>query len=234
MKVIKVLIVDDEGLFRDMLQIALSSQSDIEVVGAASNGEDSILRARQLHPDVVLTNIELGHPPNGIEAAHRIRATTPNIGIVILSMHRDKEFIASLPKSQVSGWFYLLKQNVKDTETLVRAIQGSAAGLVVMDPTIIQELQPRAGTRIGRLTSRPLDVLRLMAQGYNNAGIAKKLVIGQKSVENLINAIFQELEIAREGPIHPRVMAVLAYLEETRSESLSPGNRVRHTEKERP
>ncbi len=85
---------------------------------------------------------------------------------------------------------------------------------MVMDPIIVQRLQPRAGTRVLGLTPRQLDVLGLIAQGYNNAGIAEKLVIGEKSVENIINAIFQELDISRQGPVHPRVMAVLKYLKD--------------------
>lgn len=218
MEAIRVLIVEDEGLFRDMLRIALSSLPDIEVVGSSSNGQDAILLAEELRPDVVLMDIELGSGPNGIEAGHHIRAASPSTGIVILSMHRDKQYIASLPKDQASGWSYLLKQSLEDTGALIRAIQGSAAGLVVMDPTIVQGLQPRVGTRVGRLTPRQQDVLRLMAQGYNNAGIAENLVIGQKSVENLINMIFQELEVPREGQVHPRVMAVLTYLEEAQGE----------------
>ena len=212
---ISVLIVEDEGLFREMLITTLSSQPEIEVVGSASNGRDAVRLGRQLRPGVVVMDIELGGAPNGIEAAHRIRATSPSTGIAILSRHRDKQYIASLPTDRASGWSYLLKQNLEDTAALVRAIQGSAGGLVVMDPTIVQGLQPRVGTKIGRLTPRQLDVLRLIAQGYNNTGIVEKLVISAKSVENIINAIFQELEIPRQGHVHPRVTAVLTYLEET-------------------
>ena len=218
MGIIRILIVEDEGLFREMLITTLSSQTEIEVVGSASNGRDAVLLAGELRPEVVVMAIELGGTPNGIEAGHRIRATSPSTSIAILSRHRDKQYIATLPTDQASGCSYLLKQNLEDTAALVRAIQGSAGGLVVMDPSIVQGLQPRVGTKIGRLTPRQLDVLRLIAQGYNNTGIAENLVISPKSVENSINAIFQELEIPREGPVHPRVTAVLMYLEETQGE----------------
>ena len=212
----RVLIVEDEGLFRDALRIALSAHADVEVVGIATDGAEAILLATELLPQVVLMDIDLGCAPNGIEAGHRIRETNSDMGIVLLSMHRDKQYIAALPKDRVSGWSYLLKQNLEDTAALVRAIQGSALGLVVMDAAIIQALRPRAGGRIDGLSPRQLEVLQLIAQGYNNVGIAERLVISEKSVENNINVLFQELEIPRQGPINPRVMAVLAYLEETR------------------
>ena len=214
---IRVLIVEDEGLFRNMLGIALATQRHLELVGAASNGHEAIRLAEELEPDVVLMDIELGSEPNGIQAGHRIRALRPSTGIVILSTYQDKQYIAALPADQASGWSYLLKQNVGDVSTLTRAIEGSAAGLVVMDPVVIQGLRPRPNTTVGRLTPRQREVLELITQGYNNAGIAQKLVITQKSVENTINAIFQELGITRSEPINPRVKAVLTYLEETRA-----------------
>ena len=213
---IRVLVVEDEGLFRDMLTMVLSHQLGIEVVGHAASGEDSIRLAAELGPDVVLMDIQLEGAMNGIEAAHRIRAASPGKGIVILSMHRNKEYIASLPQYWASGWSYLLKQNVQDTPALVRAIEGSAEGLVVMDPTVVQELQPRPRTGVERLTPRQMDVVRLIAQGYSNTGIADGLVVSPKSVENLTDGIFQEMDVPRDGPVNPRVMVVLMFLQDTR------------------
>lgn len=132
-------------------------------------------------------------------------------------MHRDKQYIASLPLDKAGGWSYLLKQSVTDASALVRAIEGSVAGLVVMDPAIIHSLRPRDQSQVERLSPRLRDVLELIAQGYNNAAIAQKLVISEKSVENYINALFQELGITREGEVHPRVKAVLLYLDQTQS-----------------
>ena len=90
-----------------------------------------------------------------------------------------------------------------------------------MDPKIVQELKPRNGSSVGRLTPRQFDVLQLIAQGHNNGAIAngaiaEALIVSEKSVENHINSIFHELEILRTGPAHPRVVPVLKHLEETK------------------
>jgi DNA-binding NarL/FixJ family response regulator len=214
---IRVLIVEDEGLMRDMLRISLSAYPNLEVVGAVGDGESAVKAAEELAPDVVLTDIELGDGPSGIEAGHRIKARQPRIGIVILSFHQEKQYIASLPASKASGWSYLLKQSVADTEALTRAIEGSAGGFVVLVPAIVEGLRPAANSPVEHLTVRQREVLELMAQGYSNAAIAERLSVSEKSVENYINAIFQELGITREDPVHPRVKAVLTYLQQTRS-----------------
>ena len=83
-------------------------------------------------PEVILMDIELGSGPNGIETGHLIKKEKPNVGIVILSVHKDKEYIASLSMEEASGWSYLLKQSVGDTAALSRAIEGAASGFVVL------------------------------------------------------------------------------------------------------
>jgi DNA-binding NarL/FixJ family response regulator len=108
----------------------------------------------------------------------------------------------------------LLRQSVTDVATLVRAIDGAAMGLVVLDPLVVESLGRRE-TRLSALTRRQLEVLSLMAKGYNNAAIARALVLEEKSVENHINAIFGQLNLSRDNAAHPRVKAVLLYLQET-------------------
>ena len=102
-----------------------------------------------------------------------------------------------------------------DAGALVRAIEGAASGLVVMDPTVVNGMKPRKGSITAGLTPRQQEVLTMMAQGYNNSAIAEKLVLGTKSVENYINAIYQELTLSHNGPLHPRVQAVLSYIRDS-------------------
>ena len=162
-------------------------------------------------------DIELGSEPNGIETGRLIREENADVGIVILSAHKDKEHISSLSQDEASGWSYLLKQSVGDTRALGRAIEGSAAGFVVLDPEVVNGLKLRKGSFAARLTPRQQEVLALMAQGYNNVAIAEKLVLGHKSVENYINAIYQEMNPAQSDRIHLRVSAVLSYIQDSYS-----------------
>lgn len=209
---VKVMIVEDEGLFRDMLKISLSSVPNLDVVGAVGDGNAAIESASRLDPDVILMDIELGSDPNGINAGRAIKSENPDTGIVILSSHRERQYISLIAVEESSGWSYLLKQSVSDAGALARAIEGAASGLVVMDPAVVNSMKPRKGSITAGLTPRQQEVLTMMAQGYNNAAIAEKLVLGTKSVENYINAIYQELNLSHNGPLHPRVQAVLSYI----------------------
>lgn len=212
---VKVLIVEDEGLFRDMLKISLSSLPNIEVVDAVSDGEAAVQAANQLLPDVVLMDIELGSEPNGIDAGRAIKKEHPDIGIIILSAHKEQGYVKLIVSDEFSGWSYVLKQSVNDAGSLVRAIEGAASGLVVMDPAVVNSMKPRKGSITAGLTPRQQEVLSMMAQGYNNTAIAGKLVLGTKSVENYINAIYQELSLNHSGTLHPRVQAVLSYIRDS-------------------
>ena len=212
---VKILIVEDEGLFRDMLKISLSSIPDLEVVGTVSDGDTAIETARRLLPDVVVMDIELGSEPNGIAAGRTIKEENSDIGIIVLSAHREREYLNLVTNDDYAGWSYLLKQSVSDAGSLVRAIEGAASGLVVMDPCVVNSMKPHTGSVSARLTPRQQEVLAMMAQGYNNAAIAEKLVLGTKSVENYINAIYQELSLSHDVALHPRVQAVLSYIRDS-------------------
>ena len=212
---VRILIVEDEGLFRDMLKISLGSLTNLEVVGAVSDGSAAVEVAARLLPDVVLMDIELGCDPNGIAAGRAIKEEHPGIGIIILSAHKEREYLNMMAAQELSGWSYLLKQSVTDAEALMRAIEGAASGLVVMDPFVVHNMRPRQGSLTAGLTPRQQEVLAMMAQGFNNSAIAEQLVLGTKSVENYINAIYQELSLNHNGPLHPRVQAVLSYIRDS-------------------
>ena len=137
----------------------------------------------------------------------------PETGVVILSVHSDRHYVTSLPLEDSGGWAYLLKQTVPDLGELIRAIQGSKAGMVVLDPAVLANLRPRRNSAVARLTPRQQEVLQLIAEGHNNAAIAQRLVLSEKTVETYINSIYQELNLSKEPEIHARVKATLLYLE---------------------
>ena len=214
---IKVLIVDDERFFAEMLKNTLSGESNIEVVGVAHDARTALQMDELLDPDAVLMDIELPGDMDGIEAAVQIKRAKPGTGIVILSAHNERRYVTSLPLENTSGWAYLLKQSVPDVSAVVRAIEGSINGMMVLDPAVVMNLQPRQGSAVSRLTKRQRQVLELIAQGYNNAAIAEELILTEKSVETYINAIYQELGVSREHGIHSRVTATLAYLDDSQN-----------------
>lgn len=212
---IRVMIVDDEGLFRDALKMALASYSQVEVIGDACSGLEAIDLAAKLSPNVVLMDIEMGGGLNGIEAARKIQEVNPDTAIIILSMHREKQYVQSLFSGKVQKWSYLLKQTVGDTSALIRAIENCYAGLVVLDSSIVAGLVPEEHSPLKKLTKRQLEVLQFMASGDNNEAISEKLCISEKSVENYINVIYQQLTLDSQDGIQPRVKAALLFLKET-------------------
>ncbi|MFU8795693.1 MAG: response regulator transcription factor [Dehalococcoidia bacterium] len=214
---IRVAVVEDEALFREMLVGALSRQEGLEVIGTADDAGQAIELARNSSPDVMLMDIELVGEMDGIEAALAIKKENPGIGIVILSAHDDPRYVTSLPLGESSGWAYLLKHSVRDLSTVVLAIEGCARGMVVMDPSLMDRLSPREGSPVDRLTPRQQEVLRLLAEGLSNAAIARRLGLEERSVESYINVIYQHLGLSGEPEINMRVKATLAFLKSSRA-----------------
>jgi DNA-binding NarL/FixJ family response regulator len=215
---LRLLVVEDEGLWRDMLRLALSTQPRLEVAGTASSKEDLRALCGALQPDVLLMDVRLDANSQAIAAAQAIKSEWPHIGIVVLATESDREFLSTMPSPNTPGWSYIIKQSLSDATGLVRAIEAAAAGLVVFDPAILPSGSEARCPRLGRLTPRQMDVLHLMAKGYSNAAIGRALVLEEKSVENHINAIFSQLVSSRDPSIHPRVRAVITYLQETRNQ----------------
>lgn len=215
---IPIAIVEDEGLFRDLLKVALSQEPSIEVVGEFQSAEAALREIPKLRPAVVLLDIELGGEMNGVQLGLGLRKSLPNLGIVLLSNHSNPHFLSAVPRSMAGGWSYLLKRSVRDVDALKRVILGSSAGYVVLDQQIVENARRREESVLSRLTPRQLQILSLIAQGYTNAAIAEKLVLSEKSVQNHINNLYQQLDLDREdGSVQPRVTAVLMYLQETQT-----------------
>ena len=208
----RITITEDEPLFRELLLRTLAAESRIKVVGTADDGEKSVQLARETKPDVVIMDIELPGEMDGIEAALRIKREMPDTGVVLLSAHSDRHYVTSLPLEDSRGWAYLLKQTVPDLAELVRAVQGSKAGMVVLDPAVLANLHPRPKSAVARLTPRQQEVLELIAEGHSNTIIAQRLKLSEKSVETYINSIYQELNLSKEPEINARVKATLLYL----------------------
>jgi DNA-binding NarL/FixJ family response regulator len=217
---IRVIFADDSYLIREGVRQLLESQDDIELV-AACEDLDSLLAAIDAEePDVVLTDIRM--PPDGrdegIRAAEYLREKSPETGVVVLSQYSDPGYALALLEKGSARRAYLLKERVSDPEQLVGAIREVAAGGSVIDPQVVDALvaaRARAAeSRLSELTPREGEVLGEMAQGKNNAAIAKSLVLTERAVEKHIHSIFSKLDLSFENDGHKRVKAVLLYLAE--------------------
>jgi DNA-binding NarL/FixJ family response regulator len=215
---VRVAIVEDEPLYRGLLEQHLARHPNFEVVGTFADGAAAVDGMTTAAPDVVTVDIELPGRVDGIQTALTLRSRDARLGIVILSNHADPRFLGALPREVTSGWSYLLKKSVSNVETLERAIEGAASGTVTLDPAIVASMRPRPGGPTGHLTPRQIEILGLVAQGLSNAAIGDRLVLAEKSVENQLTAIYGELGIDRRASaeVHPRVSAVLAYLRDSR------------------
>ncbi|MBI2723802.1 MAG: response regulator transcription factor [Chloroflexi bacterium] len=210
----KIMVLEADGLTRDMLRMALAAEPRLVIAGVTGDAAEAVRIASAAGPDVALIGLDAESEHDALAVAQAISAAKSGTRVVFLGESPDRRTLAALPAFRAAGWSYLLRQSVSDIATLVRAIDGVAMGLVVLDPLVVESLG-RRDTRLSALTKRQLEVLSLMAKGYNNAAIARSLVLEEKSVENHINAIFGQLNLSRDNAAHPRVKAVLLYLQET-------------------
>ncbi|MGH2629645.1 MAG: response regulator transcription factor [Actinomycetota bacterium] len=218
---LRVVFAEDNYLVREGTVALLSSVDDVDVVGTAEAYDDLLAAVEAHSPDAVLTDIRM--PPTGtdegIRAAKAIRAEHPSVGVVVLSQFADEEYVYDLLKDGAGGLGYLLKERVADVDEVVRALTEVARGGSVLDPKVVEALvaakDRMAHSPLATLTDREREVLSHMAQGQNNAAIAKSLFLTERAVEKHINSLFHKLDLTEEPAVHRRVMAVLAFLRET-------------------
>jgi DNA-binding NarL/FixJ family response regulator len=211
-------IADDAYLMRRALEQLLDGVDEIEVVAAAADRDSLTGAVEQTRPDAVVTDIRM--PPSGtdegIQVARELRATHPDIGVVVLSQYADPDYALALLEDGSKGRAYLLKERVKDPAQLVAAIRAAAAGEAVIDPQVVDVLVKARGlaksSPLAELTPRERDVLAELAEGKSNAAIAKSLVLTKRAVEKHINAIFMKLELGDPDDVSRRVKAALVYL----------------------
>lgn len=193
---IKIMLVDDHGVLRAGLRALLSSEKDMQVVGEAGNVAEALRLAGELVPDVVLMDISLPDD-SGIEATLKMKMRHPETSILILTIHEDESLLRAAIQSGASG--YILKRAV--ASELVNAIRSVNAGDMYIHPAMTRSL---LGERVSHsaleeststLTSRELDVLRLIAQGFTNRQIADKLTLSIRTVESHRANLMEKLDL---------------------------------------
>jgi len=193
---IRVLLADDHAVLRAGLRALLSSQPDIEVVGEAATGAEAVARARELSPDVVLMDITMSGP-DGLEAIRQVCQTLPKTRVLALTMHDNLNYLREVLEAGGSG--YVLKK-AADTELLsaIHAVQQGGTYLHSAHARALLNLESDEATESQMagheaLSEREMQVLRLIAQGYSNRGIAEQLNLSVKTVETYRARIMEKL-----------------------------------------
>jgi DNA-binding NarL/FixJ family response regulator len=218
---IRIVLAEDQYLVREGLRSVLDTQEGLEVVSVCGDLDSLLDTVAAERPDVVVTDIRM--PPEntdeGIQAATRLRETDPAVGVVVLSQYATPGYLLALLSGGSERRGYLLKERVKDLDQLTAAIRTVAEGGSVFDPKVVETLVAENArseeSPLNELTPRERDVLREMAEGKNNAAIARSLVLTERSVEKVIHSIFLKLGLTWEPAVHKRVKAVVLYLAES-------------------
>lgn len=211
---IRVVIVDDHALFRRGLELVLSEEPDIKVVGEAADGIEAVHRAEEMTPDVVVMDVRMPRS-TGIEAARRIRERLPDTKVIMLTVSDNEEDLYAAVKAGASG--YLLKEI--SIEELADAVRAVARGHSLISPSmaskllsefnaLVQQAEERHRTLLPSLTPRELDVLKLVAKGLSNREISEELYISENTVKNHVRNILEKLHL------HSRMEAVVYAMRE--------------------
>lgn len=214
---LRVVIADDHYLVRAGTRHALED-GGLEVVAAVGTPSELEDAVAAMEPDVVVTDIRMPptHHIEGIEAAHRIRAAHPQVGVVVLSQYAEATYAFELLGRGTAGLAYLLKDRVGDPRQLLHAVREVARGGSLVDPDVVGLLvratAQQRSSPVATLTDRERQVLACMAQGRTNAAIAEELHLSSSSIEKHATAIFSKLGLQGEPQTHRRVAAVLTYL----------------------
>ena len=210
---VRIVIGEDSALFREGLARLLEDAGH-EVVGRAADAVALVEAVERERPDLAIIDVRM--PPDstddGARAARELRSRDPDLAIVLLSQHVETRHSVELVASGRFG--YLLKDRVFEVDDFMESLRRVAAGGSALDPEVVATLlgPSRDQDPLALLTPREREVLSLMAEGRNNAGIARRLFLTDRTVETHIASIMNKLGLQETGEEHRRVLAVLAWL----------------------
>ena len=199
MRKIRILLADDHQLMRSGIRLMLERESDLSVVGEASDGRQAVALAKSLRPDVVVMDIGMANL-NGIEAAQQVTQNRPEVAIVMLSMHSDESYVLRALKAGARG--YLLKDSAE--ADLIKAVHAVAAGKSFFSPAVSKVLLDDYVRKLKRsgaddaydlLTPREREVLQLVAEGKSNKDIANLLNLSVYTVESHRSNLMEKLNL---------------------------------------
>ncbi len=196
---IRILLVDDQRLMREGLRLLLELETDLQIAGEATDGEEALRAYAELEPDVVLMDVRMPGM-DGVEATWRLHERWPSARVIILTTFDDDEYVFEGLRAGARG--YLLKD--VSGHSLAEAVRTVAAGGALIEPSVARRVvaefarmappirQPDDGLA-EPLSEREREILRLMAQGLTNREIADRLILAQGTVKNYVTTILQKL-----------------------------------------
>jgi DNA-binding NarL/FixJ family response regulator len=231
---IKLLVADDERLFRESLKILLETGTDLRVVADAANGQEAVALARRTEPDLALLDVDMPRM-DGIKAARLIRAVSPRTKLLMLSVHHEDEKIRSAIRAGALG--YILKDT--DRAEFISIIQQTHAGKAPSSPYLAhlalddsnsdqpskKEAVARFAERYG-LTSLELKVLRLMTEGLSNEEISEITGLARETIKGYLKTLFRKLEV--KNRTEAAVLAVREGLDDPPSGGSPPDSKLGH------
>ena len=209
----RVVLAEDQALLRAGLA-RLFEDGGHEVIAAVGDGEELRRAVDVAAPDLAVVDVRMppAYADEGLQAARWIRDNHPGVAVLMLSQHVETAGMVALVAQR--GFGYLLKDRVLDVEDFMATAERVAAGGSALDPDVVATLVATDGKdgALARLTEREREVLALMAEGLTNAGIARRLVLTERTVESHSRQVFMKLGLHGDGDSHRRVLAVLSYL----------------------
>ncbi|MFG3225796.1 LuxR C-terminal-related transcriptional regulator [Kitasatospora sp. NPDC048194] len=216
----RVVLAEDLVLLRDGLELLLRAHGH-DIVAAVESGPELAAALAEHRPDIAVVDVRLPptHTDEGLQVALAARREQPGLPVLVLSQHVEQLYARELIADGTGGVGYLLKDRVSKADQFVDAVRTVAAGGTVMDPQVITRLLARNAydEPLAMLTARERDVLAMMAEGRSNAAIAQRLHFSEGAVSKHTSNIFAKLGLGASDDDNRRVLAVLAYLNGTRS-----------------
>jgi DNA-binding NarL/FixJ family response regulator len=213
---VRVIVIEDQALLRDGL-VRLFTDKGHDVVGSGGDTDGLADLVAATEPDLVMLDLRM--PPTftdeGATAARSLKTDRPELGVLLLSQHVDTSSVVDLVAQP--GFGYLLKDRVFEVDEFLDAARRVAGGGSALDPKVVSALVvAQEDGPLARLSAREVDVLRLMAEGLTNSGIASRLFLSARTVEAHVGNLMAKLDITDSDERHRRVLAVLSYLRATR------------------
>ncbi len=213
----RIVLAEDQILLRDGIRRLLAAAGH-DVVGEVGDARSLIATVNEQRPDLVVSDVRMppGDGEDGAQAIVYLRTRMPGLPVVVLSQYVEPRLLGLTVADDATSFGYLLKDKVLDTTDFLRQLEQVAAGGTVIDADIVAralESGPRSGVeRLAVLTARELEILRAVATGRSNPGIAADLVISRRTVDAHLRSIFHKLGIAAGPDDNQRVLATLTWL----------------------